>query len=477
MVSDAAAGLHVVGGHAEPVVGRKAQLASARAALARAEAAETETKARMDLERLRHQTASAEVERARHAAAVPTLREEVERLDREVSEAATKRGALSPKLQSAFDALVSARSRRDSRKSAVKAWESSLEVARMAVAASEKAVAELRKQIGDLRLEYWETGWCGTQAEAASELAKLAPGQSRDQNTIRIAASQDLNEAAKAYAGPDTDPSTVPELAEVAGRRQALTGEETADRAFFDEMLQPLKDLLDQHLERDTVVEERIERERQQRAQEISLAEQECGKLSAALAQVQDAIEDLIRNALTEVSREFNRLDSEASGFGASIHVDCKRPIGPTDPWMWEATPRWRRSPTGSLLPYHHQTNSAQEKQHTVHLVLAALLSSPNSAGRVLVLDELGDSLGVQHRQEVLRAVSACAQSRGFTVLATCQDAVLPDATRFCGQVVYFEYASKSDALNRPTRVFGFDANRERVELTLEDVTRGRGWL
>jgi len=106
--------------------------------------------------------------------------------------------------------------------------------------------------------------------------------------------------------------------------------------------------------------------------------------------------------------------------------------------------------------------------------VLAALLSSPTSHGRLLLLDEVGDSFGAQHRREVLEAVAQTATSRGVTVLATCQDSLISDAMRYCGEVLYFEYASRHDALNRPTRAFGFDENRERVELTADDILSGR---
>jgi ABC-type hemin transport system ATPase subunit len=128
-------------------------------------------------------------------------------------------------------------------------------------------------------------------------------------------------------------------------------------------------------------------------------------------------------------------------------------------------------------LPYDNQANTAQEKLATVQLVLAALLAAPNPRGRVLVLDELGDSLGLSHRREVLREISQTAQAKGVTVLGTCQDSVLGDAASFCGELVYFEYPSLTEALNRPTRMFGFDDNGERVELTSEALTSGREWL
>jgi ABC-type hemin transport system ATPase subunit len=118
--------------------------------------------------------------------------------------------------------------------------------------------------------------------------------------------------------------------------------------------------------------------------------------------------------------------------------------------------------------------NTAQEKLFTVHLVLAALLAAPNPEGRVLIIDELGDSLGINHRREVLRAIAATARQKGVLVLGTCQDSVLADAATFCDEVLYFECPNKTDALNRPTRMLGFDANGERVDLGAEQILAGR---
>ena len=92
------------------------------------------------------------------------------------------------------------------------------------------------------------------------------------------------------------------------------------------------------------------------------------------------------------------------------------------------------------MLRYDTRANTAQEKLFTVQLVLAALLSSPNPRGRVLILDELGDSLGDEHRKAVLRAISETAARTEITVLGTCQDSVLSDAAapagRFCSSSI-----------------------------------------
>jgi hypothetical protein len=166
----------------------------------------------------------------------------------------------------------------------------------------------------------------------------------------------------------------------------------------------------------------------------------------------------------------------DAQGSGATLDWTSIRPAGPTDRWIWQVVPKWRRSPGGKMLPYDNATNSAQEKLFSVHLVLAALLASPDPHGRVLILDELGDSLGDEHRRDVLQAVRRVAEQHGITVLGTCQDAVMPDAASYCGEILYFCYPSKTEALNLPTRMFAYDSNRARVELTAEALLAGRPW-
>ncbi|MCC9705513.1 hypothetical protein E4N62_09695 [Streptomyces sp. MNU76] len=46
------------------------------------------------------------------------------------------------------------------------------------------------------------------------------------------------------------------------------------------------------------------------------------------------------------------------------------------------------------------------------------------------------------------------------------------DVAPVCGQILYFQYPSKSEYLNRPTRMFGYDPQVGRVELTAEQLTR-----
>ena len=109
-----------------------------------------------------------------------------------------------------------------------------------------------------------------------------------------------------------------------------------------------------------------------------------------------------------------------------------------------------------------------------MQLVLAALLAAEGGEGRVLILDELGNSLGEVNRKDVLSALQAVATEQQVTILGTCQDSVLSDAAAYCGQVLWFTHASASDAFNQPVRTWGHTEDAQLVELTRDWLTTGR---
>jgi hypothetical protein len=241
-------------------------------------------------------------------------------------------------------------------------------------------------------------------------------------------------------------------------------------------MVEPLEAYLAQYEDRDLVAVEQITRAREQRQLEVDLIAKECDGLASSLETIQDGLESRLEHSLQCISAEFDRLNRAAGGAGADLLIEPVRPQSAQEVWQWKVTPRWRRARGGRLLPYTNRTNTAQEKLNTVHLVLAALLAAPNPQGRVLILDELGDSLGENHRREAIRAIAETAHASGVTVLGTCQDSVLEDAMDLADELLFFEYPRLEEAYNRPTRMFGFTRERETVELTAEQIKQGRQW-
>jgi transposase-like protein len=265
-------------------------------------------------------------------------------------------------------------------------------------------------------------------------------------------------------------------IAEALRRKEILVRSGTSGRdTGYGGVATALRDWLTQFEERDEHATEQITTARALREKEMRYAKDTLDGLQATVTNVQDNLERRIESNLEAISAALDTLNRSApDGYGAKLDHKVQRPVEPDDSWIWSVVPMWRRSPGGRLLPYDNATNSAQEKLFSIHLVLAALLASPHPRGRVLILDELGDSLGEEHRRDVLSAVARVAQEYGLTVLGTCQDAVMPDASSFCSEILYFCYPSKAEALNLPTRMFGFDDNGERVELTASAILSGR---
>jgi hypothetical protein len=131
----------------------------------------------------------------------------------------------------------------------------------------------------------------------------------------------------------------------------------------------------------------------------------EVEKRSGALETIQDMIERSIEGHFTRMSDALNGLDLNRGGYGAELHVVSRRPEAATSAWRWQVSPRWRRTRDGKMISYREVANGAQVKVYAVQVTLAALLAADSAAGRVLVIDELGNSLGEVNRKDVLAAL------------------------------------------------------------------------
>jgi ABC-type uncharacterized transport system ATPase subunit len=128
------------------------------------------------------------------------------------------------------------------------------------------------------------------------------------------------------------------------------------------------------------------------------------------------------------------------------------------------------------MISYREVANGAQVKVYAVQVTLAALLAADSVTGRVLVIDELGNSLGEVNRKDVLAALRQVAERQRVTILGTCQDSVLYDASDACQEILWFTHASTADAYNQPVRIWAHDAEQGRVELTADWMRSFRPW-
>lgn len=335
-----------------------------------------------------------------------------------------------------------------------------------------------------------ELGWAieVTQAPDVDRLQEeatappLAPGatgmERRRASVLSDAARGHLEEAlafVRQHAEGQGAPPPVLTLAANRYQQSRRSGEEDNGGALFEAALDCLRAWLQEEAERDAGAPEQVCAARASRASKTEYVASQTRQLQQALQETQGAIRQRALSALARIGNALDRLNRTAGGDGAELVPEIIPPAAPDQDWTCRVTPRWCRNPGGPMLPYDNVTNTAQEKLFSIHLVLAALLAAPDARGRVLILDELADSLGSEHRREVLDAIATAAQEHGITILATCQDTIIAEAKSYCREVLYFHYPSKSMPLNRPTRMFGVDRNGARVELIAEALRDGRG--
>ncbi|MCD9872796.1 hypothetical protein [Streptomyces guryensis] len=487
-----ALGVHIVGSFPNPTVGRAALCAHLRAR--HDEALLSQQKAQNLLAHLarRITLTEAELKRALAFEALPQLLKD----HREATDRLTHRRSTLPQvaalLEEAVDAWAMAKAALSGRKQRIEELERRIQETNVTL---QNCDAERREQEAVIERHGADTAAAdrGLDAEAARTLlnwpadwlpmqytqllteAPLPPAAPHGEQPRERRSAAQLHMAANA---------TVDGCMVALSLRAGTSGYPTVGLAHAsrlddadpgmkaDAALQALSEWLTDNEAADADIYTTVEKVRAERLEENVFISRSVETLAEELRHTQEVITQRVAGALDNITTALDQLNRDAGLFGADLHYQIDPPTDTDHSWRCSVTPRWRRNPNGPMLAYDTVTNTAQEKLFSIHLVLAALLAAPHAQGRVLVLDELGDSLGQEHRREVLSAITKVATAHSITVLGTCQDTLMRDVAPVCGQILYFQYPSKSDYLNRPTRMFGYDAQAGRVELTAEQLTR-----
>ncbi|MGW6949184.1 hypothetical protein [Streptomyces xanthophaeus] len=476
-VHDQALALTVTGGFTTPLAGRETRLQQARRQLADAntqvaENANTLTAAAagVTLAQTQHTAARAAEKLAQLETEEDQLQTDVAKADARLVEAKRTEEQLQGVWQHAWgehnghkQSLTTAKLERD--------------VAQKELKDRRSTIAALEHQRTKAAAAQWQNLWGKTLDEAIHRLADI-PDQPQAPRpaALRRQAEHALRRAYERY-GVDGDPDAEvgEDLREGDKMARALADAEPGEppsRSFADAAY-PLENRLAGHREQDEVAAARITRDRRTREQAIEELDAVGATRRNALETIQDMIENHLEGLFSQIGAAFNDLDLSSGSFGAKLEHRSVRPQGAGD-WHWQVTPRWKRSRTGGYVSYRENANSAQVKVHAILLVLAALLADNHSRGRVLILDELGNSLGETNRKEMLAALRDVARDQHLTILGTCQDSVLADAADVCGELLWFTHASAADITNQPTTVWAFDSNGERTRLTEEWIIAGR---
>lgn len=474
---DVSPAVSTLGGFAQEIAGRAARIAAAQAELGAAtrelrdkEGTRDHAQRLLDAAKDALAAALAVEELGKLTGREAELNQRIQALDTELAELAERLGV-------AQETWVTARAAAQSHEDQVKVAAGAVRLCGQQLADVRGKLAQRQQERDKLILSYWLAGWADT-TEAARDLIEQQPDQTRNlqTQTLRRRAAERLKDALDAYVV--ATPQVPPELAEAQDRRQRLADGEPgvagAD-SDFTSIARPLRDLLDSRADADQILEDRITRSQRERTIQIAAMTTETESLDAEMDRLQDAISSRVEASLHKIGVALDRLNRARGGFGAELKVVERRPDAPTTPWKWEVTPRWRRSPTGGMVSYREVANGAQVKVFAIQLVLAALLAADGAEGRMLVLDELGNSLGDVNRKDVLRDLNDVAAQQGVTILGTCQDSVIGDAAGACGEILWFRHQAHTEPYNHPTRVWGYDTSGERVELVQEWLTAGRG--
>lgn len=474
---DAGLSLAVVGGFQAPIAGRDARMA--RAVAHRRQCADDVSAA---VEGLGTAMSEFEVAEIEHNAAVAArdlaaLEEQASTLEDTITEADDKVTAARDAEERLHDAWE-----RD--QSAVTAHDQAVTTAKLTRDAASKAYKEQVKEHtalvrarAEIACPQWQQLWSASEREAAELLEATDPGTPVPRpGRLRRKVEDHLRDAYEAYGLPAGAVAGVDEDLLLAQRLRAAFAEEEASalpRTVFGEVAAPLQIRLDGHADKDAIEAARIASGRSLRKQALVKLTTAAERSEHTLQALQDMIEHHVEGLFAQISDAFNVLDRQRGSDGARLEYNSVRPEG-ARPWRWQVTPRWKRSPRGAFVHYRENANGAQVKVHAIQLVLAAVLADAETRGRVLILDELGNSLGEVNRKDMLAALRDVARRQHLTILGTCQDSVLVDAADVCDELLWFVHASSSDAYNQPTRAWGHDADGQRVELTADWITAGR---
>ncbi|MGK5551826.1 chromosome partitioning protein ParA [Actinomadura kijaniata] len=472
------AGVVIVGGFPEATTGRVARVRAARAALEAAREA-------LEAARRRTSDAAAEValagRRLAGAQAADELAEVRERMTgirEELEELAAGEARLGPRLGAAEQALRRLQAKADTR---------ALEIDRLRGRreASERERARLRAKADELAglraglgIEELEREWGGSREAAAEWLDAL----SADERTWTPdewwhSADRHLSEALRRVFPGGVDDEDMPEETRFLLRERADgEGRRTErEQSTFPGLVKSLQTYLRQQEDYERHQRRQIEVQVSGRRADLDKAQKGAEEAAGAAEAHRSALTAAIRARLQRVAEEFEKLDLEYGGYGATLEFPTPEPPGdPEQEWRWRVTPKWRRSDGQRYVPYNRRANTALMDEKAVKLVCAAALASSGGGRLVLVLDELGRNLGKEHRKEAVALFRKIGETHGITVIGALQDDMEPYAIDACGQYVKLRRSSDTMPYNEPPVVVGYDEHEPRVRALAAQVTAAR---
>ncbi|MBT8226143.1 MAG: chromosome segregation ATPase [Dactylosporangium sp.] len=474
---DVAAGVIVVGEFADPLTGRAARIAAARAEH-RAKAARL-TEANKLLTSARHTLARAET-RTKAAEAgeqADTIELKISELRAANQKRQERRDALKPVLDAARAAYTDALGAGKAREERIENLRGTKQRLEREQTKQDETTMKLTDERLALDLPGREAAW-GDSPESANRflLTLDAEQQTRTTAAWNEETCAHVNEVVRRCFPEGTPHDEMPaEIRELLIEQRWHRGGLDTRVGLVPALIRALRTHLTQTQQHDHYQQQQIATQRAQRTGDLqaarlglSEAEQTSRAHRASLAQG-------IKAKLKKVSEEFNRLDERYGGYGASLDFpEPEPPAEPDRPWRWTVTPKWRRAEGQRMSGYNLRSNTAQMDEKAVKLVCAAALAGGGGRPLLLVLDELGRNLGKQHRREAVALFEQIGKDRNITVIGALQDDMERYAIEASGLYIKLRRRSDSMAYNEAPVIVGDDANRARVELLQEWLTSYR---
>jgi predicted nucleic acid-binding Zn-ribbon protein len=303
------------------------------------------------------------------------------------------------------------------------------------------------------------TAFGGTVDEARAHLLALPGDQGRwSEQEWAATCGRELDTVLTMCFPRGTPEDEIPR--EIAGLRADVRWSRGTAGAgeTFPVLHRSLRTYLAQTEQEDEYQRQRIARQRAERGADLEAARKGLHEARQAAAAHRASVAEGIKAKLKKVAAQFDRLDTEYGGYGATLDFpEPEPPAEPDKPWRWTVTPRWRRAEGQRMAPYNLRGNTAQMDEKAVKLVCAAALAGGTDRPLLLVLDELGRNLGKQHRTEAVALFERIGRDRNITVIGALQDDMERYAIDASGLYVKLRRSSDASPYNSAPVVTGHD--------------------
>jgi chromosome segregation protein len=470
-MTDAEAGVIVLGGFTDPLTGRPARIAAARQD--HAEKAELLNEAVGRLNAVRKVLSRAE-ERAHAADAAEQasrIHVDISRLRKEDAARLDQRETLRPLLATAEDEYAGALGvsrARDEKLANLRATRSRLHGSQHAVETEKMALTGERDGMDLLGRQ---ADWGESNESARRHLLSLGDiQQQRTTTEWNEEACHALNDAVRLCFPEGTPAEEMPaEIRELLVEQRWQRGGLDVRVGLTPALLRALRTHLNLTEQHDKYQQTQINTQRAERNADLTTARLGLAEAEQTSRAHRASLALGIKAALRQVAQAFDELDQAYGGYGAGLdYPEPEPPAEPDRPWQWTVVPKWRRAEGQRMGSYNLKANTAQIDEKAAKLVCAAALAAGSDRPLMLILDELGRNLGKQHRREAVALFERIGRDRNITVVGALQDDMERYAIEASGLYIKLRRSSDAIAYNEPPVIVGDEAKGGRVELLAE---------